>query len=242
LVQETEYAEFEHIDTKMTSANDTDSDTKVKAVLSSRDDWREWYQVIKDHAKERSVWEYSNPDTDDTTRPDQQIKPRIPEESAASEKAYRYYQMMLQEWKDTRNAIRSTNEAIRSSVALQIRELIADKEAYEMLRVLKQQYAQSDQEADLGALKNYNTVRSRSIRQEKISAWLNDFDNAYLAIQRRELPESNDQHVKRHFLAAISSVSYSFADRQAEMMNDPAYDKEDFSQTSGTIPHILSQQ
>ena len=136
--------------------------------------------------------------------------------------------MMLQEWKDTRNAIRSTNKAIHSSVALQIRELIADKETYKMLQILKQQYAPSDQEADFEALKNYKNVRSRSIRQGKISAWLNDFDNAYLAIKRRNLPESNDKHVKRQFLAAISPVSYSFADRQAEMINDLIYEKENF--------------
>jgi hypothetical protein len=212
----------------MAIAYDKDSATKVQAILSSRDDWRAWFQVIKDHANEQEVWEYFDPDADDETRPEPPTKPKIPSANEASENAYRYYQMMLQEWKDTRNAIQSTNKAIRSSVALQIRELIADKETYKMLQILKQQYAPSDQEADFEALKNYNTVRSRSIRQGKISAWLNDFDNAYLAIKRRNLPESNDKHVKRQFLAAISPVSYSFADRQAEMMNDPMYEKEDF--------------
>ena len=57
-----------------------------------------------------------------------------------------------------------------------------DRETYKMLQILKQQYTPSDQEVDLGAFKNYNTVRACLIWQGKISTWLDNFNNAYLAI------------------------------------------------------------
>lgn len=217
----------------MTTADSAGSATEVKVILRSRDDWAEWYEVIKDHAEKQGVWEYFDPDGNDETRPDPPARPRVPPEIEVTEDVYQSFQKALQSWKGTQDAIISTKEAIRGSVALHIRRFIAGEEPYEMLRILKKLYEPSDLEADLGALKKYNTVISRPIRQGKISAWLNNFESAYLAIRRRNLPESNDRHVKRQFLAAISAVSYSFADRQFVLMVEPTYEKEDFHSLLG---------
>jgi hypothetical protein len=102
-----------------------------------------------------------------------------------------------------------------------------------MLRTLKQQYEPSEQELDYGALRKYENARTQPIRQGKISGWLNNFEKAYLIIKHCNLPESNDKHVKQQFLAAISAVSYSYADRYLDMMNDLTYQKEDFQALLG---------
>jgi hypothetical protein len=72
----------------MAIADDKDSATKVQAILSLRDDWRAWFQVIKDHANEREVWEYFDPDANDKTRPEPLTKPKIPTANEALENAY----------------------------------------------------------------------------------------------------------------------------------------------------------
>jgi hypothetical protein len=61
-----------------------------------------------------------------------------------------------------------------------------------------------------------------------------------LVIKHHNLPESNNKHVKQQFLAAILPVSYSFADRQAEMMNDLIYKKEDFHALLGWYQTYLA--
>ncbi|CBF79031.1 uncharacterized protein ANIA_11545 [Aspergillus nidulans FGSC A4] len=64
----------------MAIAYDKESAMKVQAILSSRDDWRAWFQVIKDHANKQEVWEYFDPDADNKTRPKPLTKPTIPSE------------------------------------------------------------------------------------------------------------------------------------------------------------------
>lgn len=97
-----------------------------------------------------------------------------------------------------------------------------------ILRILKQQYGTSSKEEEYLALRKYDAVRSQSIKQGKVQIWLEEFDQAYNLIKEQELPESNDKHVKQQFLRAISAISYSFTDRQAELLNKPTYAKEDF--------------
>jgi hypothetical protein len=161
------------------------SATKVQAILSSRDDWRTWYRGIKDHANQKGVWNFFDPDADNESRPDPPTKPRIPAENEASENAYRHYLMALHDWQIASNGFQSTKEVIRETVDLHIRELIADKKTYEMLRILKKKYAPSDQEENMKVLRNYNTVITQPIRQGKISEWLKDFENAYLGIRQQ---------------------------------------------------------
>ncbi|CBF74009.1 uncharacterized protein ANIA_11593 [Aspergillus nidulans FGSC A4] len=40
----------------MVIAYNKDSATKVQAILSLQDDWRAWFQVIKDHANKQEEW------------------------------------------------------------------------------------------------------------------------------------------------------------------------------------------
>jgi hypothetical protein len=61
--------------------------------------------------------------------------------------------MALNEWQITSNGIQLTNEVIRETVNLHIQELIADKETYEMLRILKKEYAPTDREENMNAKK-----------------------------------------------------------------------------------------
>jgi hypothetical protein len=224
----------------MAAASGTYSAKKVQAILSSRDDWRTWYRVVKDHAKEKGVWEYFDPDADDETRPDPPAKPKAPLEDEVSEGAYRRYLVATHEWQAASSGIQSTNELIRETVALHIRELIAEKGTYEMLRTLKKQYAPTEREERLKALRNYNAVRTRPIRHGKISGWLNDFENAYLAIRRCNLPESDDENVKLQFLEAISAVSHPFAERHADQLDDPRYEQEDFPTLLGRYRSYLT--
>jgi hypothetical protein len=207
----------------MAAASGTYSAKKVQAILSSRDDWRTWYRVVKDHAKEKGVWEYFDPDADDETRPDPPAKPKAPLEDEVSEGAYRRYLVATHEWQAASSGIQSTNELIRETVALHIRELIAEKGTYEMLRTLKKQYAPTEREERLKALRNYNAVRTRPIRHGKISGWLNDFENAYLAIRRCNLPESDDENVKLQF-----------------QLDDPRYEQEDFPTLLGRYRSYLT--
>jgi hypothetical protein len=72
----------------MTISDGTYSATKVQAFLSSQDDWRTWYRVIKDHAKQKDVWKYFNHDADDETRPDLPTKLKVPAENEASKTTY----------------------------------------------------------------------------------------------------------------------------------------------------------
>jgi hypothetical protein len=97
---------------KMATAYNTDGVPKVKAILSSRDDWDTWYESIINHANERDVWDYFDPDANDDTRPDPPIKPIILPEEEITERAYCCYQLEMQNWMMVQTAIRSTNEAI----------------------------------------------------------------------------------------------------------------------------------
>ena len=45
------------------------------------DDWRTWYRVSKDHANQKGVWNFFDPDADDESRPDLPTKPRVPVEN-----------------------------------------------------------------------------------------------------------------------------------------------------------------
>src|SRR5699024_10810590 len=47
----------------MTSSAISES-TKVSITLAKPSDWWDWYNQVEDLARERSVWEYVNPDTD----------------------------------------------------------------------------------------------------------------------------------------------------------------------------------
>ena len=96
----------EHIDVeKMAAAFGTHSVKKVQAILSSRDDWRTWYRVVKDHAKEKGVWEYFDPDADDETRPDLPRRPRVPAENEVFEGVYQHYLIAMHDWQAVSNRI-----------------------------------------------------------------------------------------------------------------------------------------
>lgn len=145
----------------MTTESSTDSATKVKMLVR----WlARMVRSHNDHATKRGVWEYFDPDVNDETRPDPPARLRVPSENEVTEDVYQHFQKALQAWKSTQDATISTKEAIRGSVALHIQRLIISEGPYEMLRILKYLCEPSDLEADLGALKNYNTIISRSIR------------------------------------------------------------------------------
>ncbi|KAI9037493.1 uncharacterized protein KD926_000288 [Aspergillus affinis] len=205
----------------MTSSFDSENATKVKVILKSRDDWRTWIRNIKEYAERLDVWDHFDPERADGTHPPTPVKPERPQN--LTDNAYRGFQLDLQEYKDSRNNIAKVEDAIRSSIAVHVQPLIEEKRRFEILKVLKMQYEPSKVEMQQKALKQYQEVIRRSPRKGKINAWIEEFDHAYLAIKRLELPHSGDLYVQQEFLTAIEKVDQQYSNMHYSSIGKTTY-------------------
>ncbi|KAI9036260.1 uncharacterized protein KD926_002125 [Aspergillus affinis] len=128
-----------------------------------------------------------------------------------TESNHRRFQLDLQDYKDSRNNIAKVEEAIRSSIAIHVQPLVERKRRFEILKALKQQYEPTTEELEDKALKQYEAVIKRSPRRGKINAWIQEFEHAYLAIKRLDMPEGQDHYIQREFLSSIEAVDTVYA-------------------------------
>ena len=211
----------------------------TRLILTRREDWSEWYQDKKEYAEERGVWNYFNPEIEEQYRPTLPVLPDPPQPGVSSHDAS-YYSANMKYVQTTLKSVRQVRNKIVSGMHINIRRLIVGKARGEILKTLKMQYQTSSDEEDQFAYNKYESILKQPIKQENILTWLGDFNNAYYAIKKRNLPESNDKYVKRQFLKAISSISYSFADRQSELLHEPAHAQEDFHTLLGRYRTYLA--
>lgn len=198
---------------------------KPACMLTTSAEWREWYFIIQQAAKQLDVWELCDPDT--STVSAKLAKPTAPKVSDVRQGAidledlddddYKKYQRRKEvykdkqtEWKDQHNKLSQINNLILLTVASTNHVWIMDKDsAFEKLQSLKNKLAPTDMARKLLVRSKYLALSK--IGSQDIDIWVDEWTHVLKEAEALKLPEMQDGQPTFLFLLAIKTASPEFS-------------------------------
>ncbi|KAL6228618.1 hypothetical protein BDW75DRAFT_246536 [Aspergillus navahoensis] len=142
------------------------SATKVSVILKTRDDWQSWIEDIKSVALLSKIWGYIDPSKQESELDEIPMEPEIPADNATSAEI-KIFEIKYNRYQRIERGIAAISEAIHNSISPPLKHFyINNRESpYKVLQALKKQFAPSDQELQMMAIRRYQRARSTPIKQ-----------------------------------------------------------------------------
>jgi hypothetical protein len=206
----------------------------IKKILSSPRDWTEWYGMTKTHAIQMRIWQYLDPEMEDSeievlVEP---IRPEIPAANSSpeliSQFSYRlkFYEMDYNKWRTADTNLRTFHTDLIESVEYaKVKNLAIDyAEPRDILKKLKQRLCptESDRRSELRhRYGNLSRVPKAQDREQWIDEWR---DVVRDLVKANELDAKNAKEdfylINREIDSTVSEIIW---DRDQEM--DESFDE-----------------
>jgi hypothetical protein len=209
---------------------------KVTVILTTKQDYPEWIEVIKTTAETKGVWKYvdpagTRPNTEATTAPVLPVRPTPNNiKPSANATPTLYSQLDTDQLEELRNRQSDYDRQLKAydqevaalgKLRVLIQRTVAPNNlvytfncdtVYDVLVKLQQRFSPTAEFREREVVDRWNNLKRGLQRGTEVEYWLTRWEKAYTDGRALDIPDVTGKRPHRDFLAAIHTTASGFSD------------------------------
>jgi hypothetical protein len=213
----------------------TPSTVKVAVILNGPGDWRLWFAVVRTAAKEHDIWEYIDPEVEETeiTEPSYPTPQSVnntktlfsqlsEDEKADYQRLTTIYNRETTRYDRRRRGLAAMMAEIQRTVSKSYQEYILEEDTPRgMILALKTRLAPTDERREEELITLYRELQ-RAPRTSGIEEWLRNWESVYSQCKKLNIPDVQKSRAVKDFIRAVKPLSEEFSNYWINRLDEMA--------------------